>query len=239
MAAFAPRAVADTAWATATYQQAEKLFQAGQYPQALALYEQIIAREPAAKLSYCRAGTAAAGAGQLNKAIAFYKSCEALYPDSLLPRAELVKLYQIAGNTADRDREHNGLLTLHLTTTRAETKAIDHYIRDIFAVGQHSVVAWEYFDLAGDWPTRYRFFVIDDSNNPLFSVALSSSPQAQANAQVILGRPAKARIFHLDLQQGDTITTLKVFEGEPSYDTVKPLAITAILHGENDIKSAP
>ncbi len=73
----------------------------------------------------------------------------------------------------------------------------------------------------------------------MFSVALSSSPQAQANAQTILGRPAQARIFHLDMQQADTITTLKVFEGEPSYDTVKPLAITAIMHGEDGSKTTP
>ena len=217
----------------ATYQQAEKLDEAGQYDQALALYEQIIAREPEAKLSFCRAGTAAAGAGQLKKAINYYKSCEQVFPDSLLPRAELVKLYQIAGDIPNRDYERNGLLELHLNTTRQETKAVDHYIRDIFPVGQRSVVAWEYFDLTGDWPTRYRFIVIDESDNALFTVALSSSPQAQANAQAILGRPTKARIFHLDLEQDNIITTLKVFEGEPGYDTVKPLAITAILHGES------
>ncbi len=233
LTAEAAPARADTAWATATYQQAEKLYAAGQYAQALALYEQIIAREPEAKLSFCRAGTAAAGAGQLKKAINYYKSCEQVYPDSLLPRAELVKLYQIAGDIPNRDYERNGLLELHLNTTRQETKAVDHYIRDIFPVGQRSVVAWEYFDLTGDWPTRYRFIVIDESDNALFTVALSSSPQAQANAQAILGHPTKARIFHLDLEQDNIITTLKVFEGEPSYDTVKPLAITAILHGES------
>jgi tetratricopeptide (TPR) repeat protein len=221
---------ADTAWATQTYQQAEKLFQAGQYDKALALYEQVIAREPSAKLSYCRAGTAAAGAGQLAKAIAYYKSCKQILPDSLLPRAELVKLYEITGDKADRDRERNALLTLHQNTTRAETRAIDHYIRDIFAVGGHSVIVWEYFDLTGSWPTRYRFYVLDDANNPLYAVALNSSAQAQANAQAMLGHPAKARIFHLDVEQSNTINTLKVFEGEPNYDTVKPLVQDVIAH---------
>ena len=227
-----PAARADTAWATATYQQAEKLYQAGKYDQALALYEQIILREPGAKLSYCRAGTAAAGAGQLGKAIYYYKNCESLYPDSLLPRAELVKLYQITGDHLSRDRERNGLLTLHQNSTRPETKALEHYIRDIFAVGQRSVVAWEYFDLSGDWPSRYRFFVLDDKDNTLFTVALSSSAQAQAHAQAILGRPAKARIYHLDVEQTDTITTLKIFEGEPGYDVVKPLVVDAITKTE-------
>ena len=228
LAASPPAARADTAWATATYQQAEKLIQAGKYDQALALYEQIIAREPGAKLSYCRAGTAAAGTGRLSKAIDYYKSCERLYPDSLLPRAELVKLYQIAGDRPNRDRERNGLLTLHQNSTRVETKAIEHYIRDIFAVGPRSVVTWEYFDLAGDWPSRYRFFVLDDQNNTLFTIGLSSSAQANANAQAFLGRPAKARIFHLDVEQNDTITTFKIFEGEPGYDAVKPLVVEMI-----------
>jgi hypothetical protein len=149
-----------------------------------------------------------------------------------------VKLYEIAGDRPNRDRERNGLLTLHQNTTRAETKAIDHYIRDIFAVGQLSVVSWEYFDLAGNWPSRYRFFVLDDQNNTLFAIGLNSSAQAQANAQAMLGRPAKARIFHLDLEQGNTITTFKIFEGEPGYDAVKPLAIDAITKAAN-AKPAP
>lgn len=231
-----PAARADTAWATQTYQQAEKLFQAGRYDQALALYDQIIAREPGAKLSYCRAGTAAAGAGRLNKAIGYYKTCEQIYPESLLPRAELVKLYQIAGDRPNRDRERNGLLTLHQNSNRAETRAIDHYIRDIFAVGSRSVVTWEYFDLSGDWPSRYRLFVLGDDDKTLFTVALSSSAQANANAQALFGRPAKARIFHLDVEQNNTITTLKIFEGEPNYDALKPLAVDAIAKTD---KAAP
>jgi hypothetical protein len=194
----------------------------------LSLYEQIIAREPGAKLSYCRAGTAAAGAGKLGKAIGYYKTCEQIYPESLLPRAELVKLYQIAGDRPDRDRERNALLTLHQNTTRAETRAIEHYIRDVFPVGPKSVVTWEYFNLSGDWPTRYRFFVLGDDDKTLFAVALSSSTQAQAKAQALLGRPAKARIFHLDVEAANTITTLKIFEGEPTYDIVKPLVVDAI-----------
>ena len=109
----------------------------------MALYEQIIGRESGAKLSYCRAGTAAAGAGRLNKAIGYYKTCELVYPESMLPRAELVKLYRIAGDRADRDRERNGLRTLHQNSNRPETRAIDHYIRDIFVVGSRGAVAWE------------------------------------------------------------------------------------------------
>jgi tetratricopeptide (TPR) repeat protein len=227
-----PVAKADTTWATTTYQQAEKLFQAGQYDQALALYEQIIAREPDAKLSYCRAGAAAAGTGRLDKAIGFYKTCEQLLPESMLPRAELVKLYQIAGDRLNRDRERSGLLTLHQNSSRAETKAIDHYIRDIFVVGPRSVVAFEYFDLLGIWPSRYRFFVLDDKNNTVFTVALSSSDQANANAQALLGHPPKARVFHLDLEQADTITTLKIFEGEPGYDALKPLVVDAVAKND-------
>ena len=227
-----PVAMADTAWATTAYQQAENLFQAGQYDQALALYEQIIAREPGAKLSYCRAGTAAAGAGQLDKAIGFYKTCEQLYPESMLPRAELVKLYQIGGDRQNRDRERNGLLTLHQNSNRAETKSIDHYIRDIFVVGPRSIVTWEYFDLLGGWPSRYRFFVLDDQNRTEFTVALSSSDQANAHAQAFLGRPAKARVFQLDLEQANTITTLKIFEGEPGYDVLKPLVVDAIVKND-------
>jgi hypothetical protein len=55
----------------------------------------------------------------------------------------------------------------------------------------------------------------------------------------MLGHPAKARVFHLDIEQSDTITTLKVFEGEPSYDTVKPLVLEAITHITIVKKKAP
>jgi tetratricopeptide (TPR) repeat protein len=225
-------AYADTGWARATFHQAETLAAAGHYEQALALYQQIIAREPSAKLSYCRAGTAAAGAGSLSQAIGYYQTCERLLPDAIEPRAELVKLYQIVGDIAARDQERDGLLVLHKTTDDPQIKATDHYLRDIFAVGALNVAAWEYFDLVGDWPSRYRFFVLAQDGSTAYTIALSSSTAANANAAKILGHSTKEWIFHLDLEQGNTITTMRVFEGEPTYDTIKPFIIGAIRQQE-------
>jgi tetratricopeptide (TPR) repeat protein len=223
---------ADTAWAKATFTQAQTLADAGQYEQALALYQQIIAREPTAKASYCRAGTMSAGIGNLPQAIDYYKTCERLLPDSIEPRGELVKLYQITGDMADRDRERMALLELHQTTTSKETKGIDHYLRDIFAVGKYTVAVWEYFDMVGGWPSRYRFFVLNDLGNTVYSIGLSSSTAANENAAKLLGHATKQWVFHLDLESGATMTTLKVFEGEPDYDQVKPLVIEAIRQHE-------
>jgi hypothetical protein len=117
---------------------------------------------------------------------------------------------------------------LHRKTKNAETKAIDHYTRDIFAVGDLSVVTWEYFDLAGDWPSRFRFFVLGGDGKQLYSLGLSSAAAAQAKAAALLGHAPKARVFHLDLEEGNTATNLKLFEGEPGYDTVRPLVVDAI-----------
>jgi tetratricopeptide (TPR) repeat protein len=80
MASLSWPARADTAWAEATFKQAEGLANAGQYEQALALYQQFIAREPTAKLSYCRAGTMAAGIGNLPRAIGL-QDLRQLLPD--------------------------------------------------------------------------------------------------------------------------------------------------------------
>jgi tetratricopeptide (TPR) repeat protein len=230
-AAIAP-AHAETGWAQATFRQAETLAAAGRYEQALALYQQIIGREPSAKLSYCRAGTAAAGAGLLAQAIGYYQTCERLLPDSLEPRAELVKLYQMVGDMAARDQEREGLLDLHKTTDDPQIKAADHYLRDIFAVGALNVAAWEYFDLVGDWPSRYRFFVLAQDGSTAYTIALSSSTAANENAAKILGHSTKQWVFHLDLEEGNTITTMRVFEGEPSYDTIKPHVIGAVRRQE-------
>ena len=223
---------ADTAWAQATFKQAEGLADSGQYEQALALYQQIIAREPEAKLSFCRAGTMSAAIGDFPQAIDYYKTCERLLPESIEPRGELVKIYQITGDFAARDRERSGLINLHKTTTNKGTKAADHYLRDIFAVGDLNVAVWEYFDLIGAWPSRYRFFVLGDQGQTLYSLALSSSTAANANAVKLLGHATKDWVFHLDLESGSTVTTLKVFEGEPGYDTIKPLVIAAIRQQE-------
>jgi tetratricopeptide (TPR) repeat protein len=228
---------ADTAWAEATFKQAEGLANAGQYEQALALYQQIIAREPTAKLSYCRAGTMAAGIGNLPQAIDYYKTCKQLLPDSIEPRGELVKLYEITGDMAARDRERTELLYLHKTTANKQTKAIDHYLRDLFAVGSYSVAVAEYFDLIGAWPSRYRFFILNEQGNTVYTIALSSSTAANANAVKLLGHPTKEWIFHLDLESDGAATTFKVFEGEPSYDTVKPLVIEAIR--QQELKTQP
>ncbi|HXU57801.1 MAG TPA: hypothetical protein VN710_03575, partial [Verrucomicrobiae bacterium] len=104
----------------------------------------------------------AAGTGNLPQAIDYYKTCKQLLPDSIEPRGELVKLYEITGDIGGRDRERTELLYLHKTTANKQTKAIDHYLRDIFAVGSYSVGVWEYFDLIGAWPSRYRFFILND-----------------------------------------------------------------------------
>jgi hypothetical protein len=173
-----------------------------------------------------------AALGNFPQAIEDYKTCERLLPDSVEPRGELVKLYQMTGDLTARDRERNGLINLHRTTTNKDTRAIDHYLRDIFAVGGRSVAVWEYFDMIGAWPSRYRFFVLGDQGQTLYSIALSSSTAANANAAKLLGHPTKEWVFHLDIENGDTVTTLKVFEGEPSYDTVKPLVIDAIRKQE-------
>jgi len=219
---------ADTAWAKTTFDQAGKLSGAGHYAEALALYEQIIAREPTAKLSYCQAGAAAAGTGDLAKSIGYYQTCRKLFPEALTPRAELVKLYQVQGDLANRDRERSELLALHRKTRNPQTKAIDHYTRDIFAVGNVSVVAWEYFNLTGDWPSRYRFFVLDADGRQLYSIGLNSAAAAQAKAAALLGHKPRGRVFHLDIEQGNTATNIKLFEGEPDYDTVRPLVVDAI-----------
>jgi tetratricopeptide (TPR) repeat protein len=228
---------ADTAWAEATFKQAEGLANAGQYEQALALYQQIIAREPTAKSSYCRAGTMAAGIGNLPQAIDYYKACKQLLPDSIEPRGELVKLDEITGDMAARDRERTELLYLHKTTTNKQTKAIDHYLRDLFAVGSYSVAVAEYFDLIGAWPSRYRFFILNEQGNTVYTMALSSSTAANANAEKLLGHPTKEWVFHLDLESAGAATTFKVFEGEPGYDTVKPLVIEAIR--QQELKTQP
>ncbi|MEA2782781.1 MAG: hypothetical protein QOK29_4325 [Rhodospirillaceae bacterium] len=176
--------------------------------------------------------------GELDKAIGYYKTCKRLFPEALTARAELVKLNQIQGNLRDRDQERAGLLALHRNSKKAETRAIDHYTRDIFAVGARSIVAWEYFELSGEWPSRYRFFVLGSDDKTLYTLALSSSAQANAKAATLLGHKTKLRVFHLDTEETDTITTLKVFEGEPSYDAVKPLVVDAIRQRERS-KTTP
>lgn len=173
-----------------------------------------------------------AALGNFSQAIEDYKACERLLPESVEPRGELVKLYQITGDLAARDRERKGLINLHRTTTNKDTKAVDHYLRDIFAVGERNVAVWEYFDMIGAWPSRYRFFVLGDQGQTLYTIALSSSTAANANAEKLLGHPTKEWVFHLDIEDGNTATTFKVFEGEPSYDTVKPLVIDTIRKQE-------
>jgi tetratricopeptide (TPR) repeat protein len=232
LAVASPPARADTAWAQATFKQAGDLADAGQYEQALALYQQIIAREPTAKLSFCRAGTMEAALGNFPQAIGDYRTCERLLPDSIEPRGELVKLCQITGDIAARDQERNALIELHKTTTSKETKSVDHYLRDIFAVGDRNVAVWEYFDMIGAWPSRYRFFVLGDQGQTLYTIALSSSTAANANAEKLLGHPTKDWVFHLDIEDINSASTFRVFEGEPSYDTVKPLVIEAIRKQE-------
>ena len=195
----------------------------GDLPQAQRHFEAAANRQPAGSPGSASASYDLGLLHQSRKhheaALHWFQRAATANPGDWRTIAKLVQVFQALGRTAERDRARAKLLDLH--RSRAVEKA--EFCREQFQEGRYSIMAFERFELAGEWSVRYRFVLADEtSSRPERVVALGSYRVTTELARLdsVVGRGE--RILHLDgYGPGMEHQTFAFYQREPPYEEIR------------------
>ncbi len=223
---------------------AEKAFNDGndlmrqrKYKEALARYQEGLAKEPDSPGLLFNGGLAAFMSKEFATAEKLWKSLTGLDPDDWKARAKLVQVYQALGDLKSRDEQRAKLLELRKSGRLEELNKQDFYCREQFEAAGKRVMVFEHFELKGERALRYVFIVLDESGEgEAFRISLGSY-ETTNRISVELGSVKKGeRMFHLDGYYKWGHATYGFFTPEPSYDEVRKRVID-ILEGKTQPQS--
>jgi tetratricopeptide (TPR) repeat protein len=210
---------------------AEKAFNDGndlmeqrKYKEALARYQEALAKTPDSPGLLFNGGLAAYMSKDFAIAEKLWKSLTELDPDDWQARAKLVQAYQALGDLKARDEQRRKLLDLRKSGKSEDLNKLDFYCREQFEAAGKMVMVFEHFELKGERALRYVFSVLDESGEgQAFRISLGSYDLTNA---VAAGRLKKGeRLFHLDGYYKWGHATYGFFTPEPSYDEIRKRVI--------------
>lgn len=212
---------------------AEKAFNDGndlmrqrKYKEALARYQEGLAKTPDSTGLLFNGGLAAFMSKDFATAEKLWKSLTGLDPDDWRPRAKLVQAYQALGDLKARDLQRAKLLELRKSGKSEELNKQDFYCREQFEAAGKKVMVFEHFELKGERALRYVFTVLDESGEgQAFRISLGSY-ETTNRISVELGSVKKGeRMFHLDGYYKWGHATYGFFTPEPGYDEIRKRVI--------------
>jgi tetratricopeptide (TPR) repeat protein len=212
---------------------AEKAFNEGndlmeqrKYKEALARYQEGLAKIPNSTGLLFNGGLAAYMSNDFATAERLWKSLTELDPEDWQPRAKLVQAYQALGDLKARDEQRRKLLDLRKGAKSEDLNTLDFYCREQFEAAGKKVMVFEHFELKGERALRYVFSILDESGEgQAFRISLGSY-ETTNRISVELGSVKKGeRLFHLDGYYKWGHATYGFFNPEPSYDEVRKIVI--------------
>ena len=223
---------------------AEKAFNDGndlmeqrKYKEALARYQEGLAKTPDSTGLLFNGGLAAFMSKDFATAEKLWKSLTELDPEDWQPRAKLVQAYQALGDLKARDEQRRMLMDLRKSGKSEDLNKLDFYCREQFEAAGKKVMVFEHFELKGERALRYVFSILDESGEgQAFRISLGSY-ETTNRISVELGSVKKGeRMFHLDGYYKWGHATYGFFTPEPSYDDVRKRVI-GILEKETQPQS--
>lgn len=191
------------------------------YKEALALYQEGLAKIPDSPGFLFNGGLAAFMIKDFSTAEKLWKSLSELDPDDWQSRAKLVQVYQSLGDLKARDEQRQKLLDLRKSGKSEDLKKLDFYCREQFEVAGKKVMAFEHFELKGERALRYVFTVLDESGeDEAFRLSLGSYETTNLVASELGSVKKGERLFHLDGYYKWGHATYGFFTPEPSYDEI-------------------
>jgi hypothetical protein len=212
---------------------AEKAFNDGndlmgkrKYKEALARYQEGLAKIPGSPGLLFNGGQAAFLSKDFATAERLWKSLTELDAGDWHARAKLIQTYQALGDLKARDDQRRKLLDLRKSGKLEELNRLDFYCREQFEAAGKKLMVFEHFELEGERALRYVFSILDDSGEgEAFRISLGSYQTTNLIA-VETGSVKKGeRLFHLDGYYGASHATYGFFTPEPSYDEIRKIVI--------------
>lgn len=205
-------------------------FNSGRVDEALRLFVQAANLDPQSVEAHYCAGVALLRKGSQKPALGQFQAAAKLDPKDWRVQAKLVQCCQAAGAAADRDAARAALLDLRKPGGPQALLQLDRYCREPFTVGRRKVVAYEYFDLKGERPVKYAFYVLDDAGRKTdFRITVGSYETLNAIAHEQKEVKQGERLYHLDgYYTGGVYRPFTRFKGEPAYELVRKWCVDIV-----------
>jgi tetratricopeptide (TPR) repeat protein len=210
------------------FREALEHAEGGRLEQAVAAMERARARAPDHPSVLWNLGLWYAELNRHEKALEIWKRYRDLEPDDWHARAKLIQTYQALGRTELRDRERAALLEWYAAAEEDDRPEQDLFCREQFVVGNRRIMAFEYFEPAGERRVFFRFSVLDVNGEEDFWYSLGSYDVTTQIARETGEIGEEDRLYHLD-QYGESYhATMSFMREMPTYGDVRKQVVASL-----------
>jgi tetratricopeptide (TPR) repeat protein len=218
------------------FDQATAEFNRGDAAGALAMVETLLTHSPEnqnalyfSALVNFRMGNADAARGRLERVVKLAGNYFAAWQ-------LMLQVTQAQGDLVRRDAAIERLKLAIKTAIDPSIRNKVDFIRDRIPIGDHALLAVDYFERGGSDFTRYQFSPEDPRTDQDRGLRLRTDTETTENWRDTALLPPDKQLFHLDLVDprpdgSDNVAIYQFYVGEPDYDIVRA-DVLKILHGE-------
>lgn len=210
------------------------LYDRGEYAESIPYLEKALNRYPEGSNILWNLGLASAAAGQHEKALTYWQRYRKLRSEDWRAVPKLIQTFQALGRIKHRDETLAVLFNLREQTLDPQFKEVKIFCREQFKVNGRLVLAYQFFEPAGDWMQLYRFLVRNAEGEKDFYISLGSYDMTTQISRELGDIRKDERVYHFDGYYPDGLhRTFGFLDGKtpPTYDEIRP-TIQKILEGE-------
>lgn len=176
--------------------------------------------------------------GRFFEALKSWEKLKPLEPEDWKLRAKLVQAYWAAGKPAAADREIEELRKCRSSGKYKDLSEQKFFIRDQFSAGGVNVSVLEYYDLAGERPLVWKFFLQKEGETLDHFYSLGSYETTTEAMRAMKRIAPKDRGYHLDgYSEGGSHETFGIYTKKPEYGKIREMVVS-ILKGELEPQSS-
>ena len=210
------------------------LYEQGKYAESIPYLEKALNRYPEGSNILWNLGLASAAAGQRGKALTYWQRYHTLRSEDWRVLPKLIQTYQALGRIKPRNQWLETLFRLRNSTQDDEWEKTLYFCREQFRVNGKLILAFQYFEPAGERMQFYFFSVLGKNGKEEFYISLGSYEftDKASHEMGLLGEDE--RVYHLDgYYKGGGHKTFGFLHRKetPDYDEIRPIVLK-ILSGE-------
>jgi hypothetical protein len=227
--------------------QAQSLVSSGKPAEALPIYDELTAAGSSDPALYSEASRAAAAAHDMRRVAVYLERNINTHPYNYILRHILPFAWRIAGDEAQAQRSREAYIGYWKASTDPTLRSSRSFRIDRFSAGNATVEVYQCVEIAGPLGVGYAFEIFAPANPPADPNALAQAQRQRIvlehdrNVQEFLAKQLnKPDVVRpsLDLLSPGTHTTLRWFDAEPDYPTIRDI-VAQYVASETDLPSKP